>query len=352
MSDTATGRPKALIMISSARQVPLAEPAGTSFSSGFFLSEMGPLLQDFRRDHDFVFATPDGRPPQLDVNGLFLAGYATPDERAEVDAQAAAAQSAADFDAEALRRDNPELVARRDRELQTAYDLIGRITVSEILPGTEKEVASIRDEVAETFQKLPAQEWLSAKDLIDRDRDPADSFDLGEFAFVHLPGGHAPVVDFGDNPYLGELLNTLHDKGVVVSMICHGPLALVSTKYRVTDDGKVTTGGDRPLAGAHVTTLAKQLEQSSADASKGGYLAYLAIPGKHTRLIEYVEDRLREAEYQVDVPAVPTDPLAIYDEDRNLLTGDGPQAMAVQTAQLRTILAQTKAPKSANSPAP
>ncbi|MCM6778403.1 hypothetical protein NDR87_33000 [Nocardia sp. CDC159] len=339
MSDTATGRQKALIMISSAREVPLGEPAGTRLSSGFFLSEMGPLLQDFRRDHNLVFVTPDGRPPQLDVNCLFLAGYAPLDKQAEVGAEAAAAQ-AADFDPEAFRRDHPELVAARDRELQTAYELLGRIPVSDPLPMTDKEVVSIRDEVAETFRSQPVHEWMSAKDLIDRDRDPADPFDLGDFAFIHLPGGHAPVVDFGDNPYLGALLNILHDKGVVLSMICHGPLALVSTKYRVSDDGRITTDGDHPLAGAHVTTLAKELERSSTDASKGGYLA---LPGKQTRLTEYVEDRLREAGYRVEIPANPLEPLAVYDEDRNLLTGDGPQAMREQTTRLRTILTRAEA---------
>ncbi|MCM6775263.1 hypothetical protein NDR87_16715 [Nocardia sp. CDC159] len=56
------------------------------------------------------------------------------------------------------------------------------------------------------------------------DRDPANPFDLGDFAFIHLPGGHAQAVDFGDNPYLGAMLNILHDKGAVLSMICQGPL--------------------------------------------------------------------------------------------------------------------------------
>ncbi|MBF6333950.1 hypothetical protein [Nocardia transvalensis] len=44
MGDIATGRPKALIMISSAREVPLGEPAGTRLSSGFVLSEMGHVV--------------------------------------------------------------------------------------------------------------------------------------------------------------------------------------------------------------------------------------------------------------------------------------------------------------------
>ena len=56
-------KPKALIVISSARTLPLAQPSGHSgISTGFFLVEMAKVLQAFGDDYDLVFATPDGRP--------------------------------------------------------------------------------------------------------------------------------------------------------------------------------------------------------------------------------------------------------------------------------------------------
>ncbi len=42
------------------------------------------------------------------------------------------------------------------------------------------------------------------------------------------------MIDFVENPYLGELLNTLHEEGVLISLICHVPVAMVSAKYRVS----------------------------------------------------------------------------------------------------------------------
>ena len=106
-----------------------------------------------------------------------------------------------------------------------------------------------------------------------------------------MPGGHAPMVDFVDNPYLGELLNTLHEDGVLISLICHAPVAMVSAKYRVAGDGQVSTTSDHHFKGDQVETA--------------------------------------------------TNPAAVrvvYDEQANLLTGNGPQAIDDQAAKLRQLL--------------
>lgn len=68
-----TTKRRALILISSARQLPLAEPAEVkSISTGFFLVEMAQVLKEFENDYEFTFATPDGNAPQLDINGMAL----------------------------------------------------------------------------------------------------------------------------------------------------------------------------------------------------------------------------------------------------------------------------------------
>src|SRR5436305_15045221 len=64
---------RALILISSGRQLPLVEPAEVrSISTGFFLVEMAQVLKEFENDYEFAFATPDGNAPQLDINGMAL----------------------------------------------------------------------------------------------------------------------------------------------------------------------------------------------------------------------------------------------------------------------------------------
>src|SRR2546423_15381091 len=72
-----TTKRRALILISSARQLPLVEPADVkSISTGFFLVEMAHVLEEFEDDYEFTFAPPDGNVPQLDINGMALAMHA------------------------------------------------------------------------------------------------------------------------------------------------------------------------------------------------------------------------------------------------------------------------------------
>ncbi len=150
---------------------------------------MAQVLQEFGDEYDFVFATPDGRRPQLDINGMALSMLAGAGFTATT-ARAAAAQ-AVRFDVDKFRRARPGLLARRESELQTAYELLGRIAVSESLPNTDKEAKLVRDEIGESFAALPERTYYSARELVDRNRDPQDPLKLRGFAFVHMPGGHA-----------------------------------------------------------------------------------------------------------------------------------------------------------------
>src|SRR5947208_15198591 len=73
-----TTKRRALILISSGRQLPLAQPAEVkSISTGFFLVEMAQVLKEFENDYEFTFATPDGNAPQLDINGMALSVQST-----------------------------------------------------------------------------------------------------------------------------------------------------------------------------------------------------------------------------------------------------------------------------------
>lgn len=55
--------------------------------------------------------------------------------------------------------------------------------------------------------------------------------ELESYAGVFIPGGHAPIRDLGNNPDLGRILWHFHGRGKPTAAICHGPLALLSTKY-------------------------------------------------------------------------------------------------------------------------
>jgi putative intracellular protease/amidase len=331
----AASRPKALIVISSARTLPLSQPAGhPGISIGFFLVELAEVLARFGDDYDLVLATPDGKAPQLDVNGLALSFHAA----AGLGLATAQTTLQRGLGPAAMRARLPALAARRDRELALARRHLGRIPVSEVLPRTDKEAASVRDEVARSFEALAPRQYLSIQELITKDRDPGDDFSLGDLAFAHMPGGHAPMVDFNDNPWMGELLGTLRERGVPISLICHAPVALTSARYRVSRDGQVTTHPVHPFTGARVTTVPWYGERLVLGTQ------YPRVPGHRTRLAYYVDVALRQAGYDVSLTLNPSAARVIWRPDLKLLTGNGPQAIDEQATQLQRVVNPAPAP--------
>jgi hypothetical protein len=106
-------------------------------------------MAQFENDYDFVLATPDGRPPQLDVNGLALNFHAAETSVSPPPAPPCRA-GVERFSPEKLREKNPDLLKRRESELALAHRLLGRIPVSEPLPKTDAEAVSVRDDVVAT----------------------------------------------------------------------------------------------------------------------------------------------------------------------------------------------------------
>lgn len=100
----------------SASQLPRAEPRGESLSIGWSLVELAAVLERFEDTHEFILATPDGRVPTLDINGLALAMEGGKDlglQTAAITVQ----QGAGKPGPAQLRDKRPELVARRESEL-------------------------------------------------------------------------------------------------------------------------------------------------------------------------------------------------------------------------------------------
>src|SRR5207247_1768503 len=86
--------------------------------------------------------------------------------------------------------------------------------------------------------KLPEGTFHSLQELVLRHRDPADPFTFADFDFIHAPGGHAPMVDFRDDPWLGETLHVARENDVTISLICHAPVAVTSTRQRIDAQGR------------------------------------------------------------------------------------------------------------------
>ncbi|MEV6396015.1 hypothetical protein AB0M39_14745 [Streptomyces sp. NPDC051907] len=332
MSRSATSRPQALIVLSSARTLHLSEPVDhPGLPTGFFLVEVAAVLAQFEKDYDFILVTPDGKPPQIDINGLglnFMGGKNT----GAVAARTTIQSSRKGFTPEGLRKKNPKLVKRRNDELALGRRHLGRIPVSAPLPKTDKEAISIRDEVVASFEALPEKKYFSIQELVEKDRDPNEPFSFRDIAFMHAPGGHGPMADFHANPWMGELLNSLRENRVPISLICHGPVALTSARYRVRRDGEVITNNRHGFKGAKITTFA-QVAERIVLASQ-----YPKVPGKRTRLPYFVDVALKDAGYDVSLALNPSGVKVVWDEKHALLTGNGPQAIDAQAARLAKIV--------------
>src|SRR6266545_1420355 len=293
-----TTKRRALILISSGRQLPLVEPAEvTSISTGFFLVEMAQVLKEFENDYEFTFATPDGNAPQLDINGMALSVHAIEKTGAKT-LPMRMQQRRRSFDVNSFRQRHPDLVARREQEL---------------LPNSEPELAEYRPELIRRLDKLPEGTFHSLPELVSRHRDPADPFTFADFDFIHAPGGHAPMVDFRDNPWLGETLHTARENGVTISLICHAPIAVTSTRQRVDAQSRPYLVSDNPFLAATISTVPTIGERFALR------FLYPRVPGKKTRLPYFVDVAIKEAGFTLASSPNISAPMA-YEPSVRLLT--------------------------------
>jgi len=332
-----TTKRRALIIISSARQLPLAEPAEVrSISTGFFLVELAQVLKEFEDEYEFTFVTPDGKAPQLDINGMALSmqyiekiGVKTIPLRKQ--------QYRSSFDINSFRQRYPELVARREQEVQLLERHLGKIPISELLPNSEPELADYRPELISRLDKLSEVTFHSLQELVQRHHDQADPFTFADFDFIHAPGGHAPMVDFRDNPWLGETLHLARENGVIISLICHAPVAVTSTRQRIDARGHSYLVSDNPFLGAAISTVPKIGELFALR------FLYPHIPGNRTRTSYFVDKAIKEAGFKLATSINIAAPKLAYEPSVKLLTGNGPQAIDQQTAKLRSVLTSTRA---------
>lgn len=126
--------------------------------------------------------------------------------------------------------------------------------------------------------------------------------ELATFAGVFIPGGHAPLRDLGDDPELGRLLRHFNKENKPTAAICHGPYALLSTKY--AGDGTFVYGG-------YKITSWSDVEEKMMESMWGGE-------------VEKVESRLRD-EGAVMVEGIP-EKIGGTTLHRELVTGGNPLA--------------------------
>ncbi|MCB8878845.1 type 1 glutamine amidotransferase domain-containing protein [Acidisoma cellulosilytica] len=87
---------------------------------------------------------------------------------------------------------------------------------------------------------------------------------------IFIPGGHAPMVDLLTDKNLGKILISFHHSGRPTAIICHGPVALLSTlpdapafvASMIANDGKANALAQGwPYAGYRMTVFSTGEEQ-------------------------------------------------------------------------------------------
>lgn len=100
------------------------------------------------------------------------------------------------------------------------------------------------------------------------------------FDAIYIPGGHAPMQDLLHSQALGKLLNSFHQQGKTTALVCHGPIALLSTLTdptaftRQLETGKATTANNWTYAGYTFTVISNQEEEIAKGLLNGGAMKF------------------------------------------------------------------------------
>jgi hypothetical protein len=149
------------------------------------------------------------------------------------------------------------------------------------------------------------------------------------------------MISFRDDPWLGEILHLARENNVLISLICHAPVILTSTQFRIDQDGNPYTPQSNPFAGTTVSTVLKAAERASEDHG------YLHVPGTRTRVTYYIDEALEA----VGIRNLPKEnPAAVevhHEPATNVVSTNGPHGVDALARQIEVILAAAGVPHTA-----
>lgn len=101
------------------------------------------------------------------------------------------------------------------------------------------------------------------------------------FDAVYIPGGHAPMQDLLHSHPLGRLLADFHAQGKTTALVCHGPIALLSTLpdaenfTQQLQTAKPAKGrADWIYAGYKMTVISNKEEEEAKGLLNGGAMKF------------------------------------------------------------------------------
>ncbi len=154
-----------------------------------------------------------------------------------------------------------------------------------------------------------------------------------EFDGVLVPGGHAPMEDLYRDSDLGKILLAFHQANKVTALICHGPVALLSTFS--PKSGKDWIYRDYQMTS--FSTAEEQQEEPGQDNALGGFVRF------------YPDQALQAAGGKMSVAPKWTSHVV---RDRELITAQNPMSDGEFARVLLAALAQQKKRDSLKTQAP
>ncbi|MDI7661526.1 type 1 glutamine amidotransferase domain-containing protein [Cronobacter universalis] len=154
----------------------------------------------------------------------------------------------------------------------------------------------------------------------------------GEFDAIYIPGGHTPMQDLLTSPALGQALAAFHAAGKPTALVCHGPIALLSTlpdapafTRQLAETGHAAAQPGWIYAGYRMTVISNAEEASAKGLlPKGGAMKF------------YPQTALEQAGGKYSSNSEPFTPHIVT--DRELITGQNPaSATAVAQALLERL---------------
>lgn len=153
---------------------------------------------------------------------------------------------------------------------------------------------------------------------------------LDRFDALYIPGGHAPMQDLLTSASLGRVLTHFHGKGKTTALVCHGPIALLSTLPDAKGfvgqltKGQVSAKADWIYAGYRMTVISNQEEELAKGLLDGGSMKF------------YPQTALQQAGGQYSSNTTPWTAHVV--EDRELITGQNPaSALTVGQALVKRL---------------
>lgn len=151
------------------------------------------------------------------------------------------------------------------------------------------------------------------------------------FDAVYIPGGHAPMQDLLHSADLGKLLADFHTRSKTTALVCHGPIALLSTladaqgfTRRIEAHGTVEKRPNWIYAGYRMTVISNAEEEQAKGLLGGGSMKF------------YPQTALQQAGGAYSSNQAPWTSHVVT--DRELITGQNPaSALSVADELLKRL---------------